>query len=168
MASRLFQLKHRRGSTRTRVRLLACWWVEQRDGHIFVVGKRKRGEAATSERAVEANPEKIVIVGGGAAGFAAAEMLRREQYAGSIVMLSDDEAPPADRPNLSKDFLAGKAPESWVPLRGRATIRKTRSISVSGRKRFAWSRAPARSYSPAATPSVMTDCCSRPVQSRYA
>ncbi|MDW9973041.1 Rieske 2Fe-2S domain-containing protein [Sinorhizobium meliloti] len=105
-------------------RPLACWWVEQRDGHIFVVGKRKRGEAATSERAVEANPEKIVIVGGGAAGFAAAEMLRREQYAGSIVMLSDDEAPPVDRPNLSKDFLAGKAPESWVPLRGESYYSK--------------------------------------------
>ena len=58
-----------------------------------------------------------MIVGGGAAGFAAAEMLRREQYQGSIVMLSNDDAPPVDRPNLSKDYLAGKAPEDWVPLR---------------------------------------------------
>lgn len=105
-------------------RPLPCWWVEQRDGHIFVVGKRKRAEAATSERPVEAVPEKIVIVGGGAAGFAAAEMLRREQYAGSIVMLSDDEAPPVDRPNLSKDYLAGKAPESWVRLRGESYYSK--------------------------------------------
>jgi NADPH-dependent 2,4-dienoyl-CoA reductase/sulfur reductase-like enzyme len=64
-----------------------------------------------------AGPEKIVIVGGGAAGFAAAEMLRREQYQGSIIMLSDDSAPPVDRPNLSKDYLAGSAPEDWVPLR---------------------------------------------------
>jgi len=59
-----------------------------------------------------------VIVGGGAAGFAAAEMLRREQYKGSIVMLSNDDAAPVDRPNLSKDYLAGNAPEEWVPLRG--------------------------------------------------
>ena len=94
---------------------LACWSVEQRDGHVFVVGKRKRGEPTA---AVGAMPERIVIVGGGAAGFAAAERLRREQYRGSIVMLSDDAARPVDRPNLSKDYLAGKAPASWVPLRG--------------------------------------------------
>jgi apoptosis-inducing factor 3 len=43
--------------------------------------------------------------------------LRREQYQGSIVMLSNDDAPPVDRPNLSKDYLAGNAPEDWIPLR---------------------------------------------------
>jgi len=32
-------------------------------------------------------------------------------------MISDDEALPVDRPNLSKDYLAGKAPEDWIPLR---------------------------------------------------
>ena len=32
-------------------------------------------------------------------------------------MISDDNAAPVDRPNLSKDFLAGSAPEDWVPLR---------------------------------------------------
>jgi NADPH-dependent 2,4-dienoyl-CoA reductase/sulfur reductase-like enzyme len=62
-------------------------------------------------------PGKIVIVGGGAAGFAAAEMLRRQEYRGSIVMLSSESAPPVDRPNLSKDYLAGSAPEDWLPLR---------------------------------------------------
>jgi NADPH-dependent 2,4-dienoyl-CoA reductase/sulfur reductase-like enzyme len=63
-------------------------------------------------------PDRIVIVGGGAAGFAAAEMLRRQDYKGSIVMLSNDDAAPVDRPNLSKDYLAGNAPEEWIPLRG--------------------------------------------------
>ena len=32
-------------------------------------------------------------------------------------MLSSDDAPPVDRPNLSKDYLAGTAPEEWVPMR---------------------------------------------------
>src|SRR4029077_1711552 len=41
-----------------------------------------------------------------------------QQYRGSIVMLSNDDAPPVDRPNLSKDYLAGNAPEEWIPLRG--------------------------------------------------
>jgi NADPH-dependent 2,4-dienoyl-CoA reductase/sulfur reductase-like enzyme len=33
-------------------------------------------------------------------------------------MLSNDDAAPVDRPNLSKDYLAGNAPEEWIPLRG--------------------------------------------------
>ncbi len=59
----------------------------------------------------------MVIIGGGAAGFAAAEVMRRDGYGGEITMLSSDDAPPVDRPNLSKDYLAGSAPEEWVPLR---------------------------------------------------
>ena len=52
-----------------------------------------------------------------AAGFAAADMLRREGFAGSLTMLSADDSPPCDRPNLSKDYLAGTASEDWIPLR---------------------------------------------------
>lgn len=96
---------------------VASWVVEQRDGIIFVRGKRAQSEPKRRDRPAGAAPEKIVIIGGGAAGFAAAEMLRRQQYLGSIVMLSHDDAPPVDRPNLSKDYLAGTAPEDWVPLR---------------------------------------------------
>jgi NADPH-dependent 2,4-dienoyl-CoA reductase/sulfur reductase-like enzyme/nitrite reductase/ring-hydroxylating ferredoxin subunit len=95
---------------------IACWKVERRDGRIVVKDKREqpkpRGPIAKADA-----PGKIVIIGGGAAGFAAAEMLRRRDYRGSIVMLSDDDAPPVDRPNLSKDYLAGSAPEDWLPLR---------------------------------------------------
>ncbi|HET9372096.1 MAG TPA: FAD-dependent oxidoreductase, partial [Vicinamibacterales bacterium] len=58
-----------------------------------------------------------VIVGGGPAGLAAAQMLRREGYDGAITMISADDSPPADRPNLSKEFLAGDAKDEWIPLR---------------------------------------------------
>ena len=96
---------------------VSCWSTEVRGDKVFV---RAKIETTPSRRVARTDemPQKIVIVGGGAAGFAAAEMLRRQQFQGSIVMLSDDDAPPVDRPNLSKDYLAGNAPEEWVPLRG--------------------------------------------------
>jgi apoptosis-inducing factor 3 len=93
---------------------VSCWRVEERGGKIFV---RDKVEAPARPRAAEKAPQSIVIIGGGAAGFAAAEMLRREGFAGAITMLSSDDAPPCDRPNLSKDYLAGTAPEDWIPLR---------------------------------------------------
>ena len=94
-----------------------CWSVELRGGKIFVREKRAGTITISRGKAAGKAPQKIVIVGGGAAGFAAAERLRRERYQGSIVMLSNDDAAPIDRPNLSKDYLAGTAPEEWVPLR---------------------------------------------------
>ncbi len=62
-------------------------------------------------------PSSIVIVGGGAAGLAAADMLRREGYEGRITMVSADSDAPYDRPNASKDYLAGHAPEEYMSLR---------------------------------------------------
>jgi NADPH-dependent 2,4-dienoyl-CoA reductase/sulfur reductase-like enzyme len=58
-----------------------------------------------------------VIVGGGAAGLAAADMLRREGYDGPLTIVSADASPPVDRPNLSKDYMAGTALEERIPLR---------------------------------------------------
>jgi len=94
---------------------LSVWQVDREGDRIFVRQKREQQIARGKARADA--PGRIVIVGGGAAGFAAAEMLRRQQYRGEVVMLSDDAAPPVDRPNLSKDYLAGSAPEDWLPLR---------------------------------------------------
>jgi apoptosis-inducing factor 3 len=94
---------------------LGRWKVEQRDGTVFVTDKLK--SEPQPARDASNDPKRIVIVGGGAAGFAAAEMLRRRGYAGQLTMLSADEDAPYDRPNLSKDYLAGTAEESWIPLR---------------------------------------------------
>jgi apoptosis-inducing factor 3 len=94
---------------------IAVWKVEQEGSRIFV--RHKREQPRPRVRGVVDAPGRIVIVGGGAAGFAAAEMLRRQDYSGSIMMLSSEAAAPVDRPNLSKDYLAGSAPEDWLPLR---------------------------------------------------
>src|SRR6202171_1351511 len=94
---------------------LAIWNVEHEGDRIFV--RQRHAQPKPRAKAAADAPGKIVIVGGGPAGFAPAEMLRRQEFRGDIVLLSDDSAPPVDRPNLSKDYLAGSAPEDWLPLR---------------------------------------------------
>jgi NADPH-dependent 2,4-dienoyl-CoA reductase/sulfur reductase-like enzyme len=44
-------------------------------------------------------------------------MLRRRGFAGELTLLSNDTDPPCDRPNLSKEYLAGEAPPEWIPLK---------------------------------------------------
>ncbi|HKT80922.1 MAG TPA: FAD-dependent oxidoreductase [Vicinamibacterales bacterium] len=93
---------------------IACWKVEQRGDTLFVGDKLPA--ASRPEPITDRHPSSVVIVGGGAAGFAAAEMLRREGYGGAISIVSGDADAPVDRPNLSKDYLSGEAPEDWLPL----------------------------------------------------
>jgi len=93
-----------------------CWRVEQTDGRVYVRERTARPAPQRSHR--DSSLRSVVIVGGGAAGSAAAETLRREGYDGKITVLSADDALPYDRPNLSKDYLAGTAQEDWIPLRG--------------------------------------------------
>jgi apoptosis-inducing factor 3 len=92
---------------------VAYYKVEKRDERFFVTGKVDQ----KSERKPKTSPASVVIIGAGAAGGAAAEMLRREGYDGAITLIGADESLPYDRPNLSKDYLAGNAPEEWIPLR---------------------------------------------------
>src|SRR5438094_341181 len=92
---------------------VACYKIEKRGERFFITGKVDKKPA----RKPKSSPASVVIIGAGAAGNAAAEMLRREGYDGPITLIGADEFLPYDRPNLSKDYLAGSAPEEWIPLR---------------------------------------------------
>jgi NADPH-dependent 2,4-dienoyl-CoA reductase/sulfur reductase-like enzyme/nitrite reductase/ring-hydroxylating ferredoxin subunit len=90
------------------------WAVEETGGKVFV---RAKLAAESAARPAGGQARRVVVVGGGAAGFAAAEMLRRRGFDGSVTVLSADKERPYDRPNCSKDYLAGEAPPEWMPLR---------------------------------------------------
>jgi NADPH-dependent 2,4-dienoyl-CoA reductase/sulfur reductase-like enzyme/nitrite reductase/ring-hydroxylating ferredoxin subunit len=100
---------------------VACWRTERRGDRVVVTEKVERDPLAPSypiERGGAApNARHVVIVGAGAAGSAAAEMLRRCGFDGRVTVVDEETASPYDRPNLSKDYLAGNAPEEWIPLR---------------------------------------------------
>src|SRR5215510_13806475 len=74
---------------------IPCYSLEQRDGRIVVTKKNERdplsGGYPLPNRAVP-GPRTVVIIG-------------------------PEPDSPYDRPNLSKDYLAGDAPEEWIPLR---------------------------------------------------
>jgi NADPH-dependent 2,4-dienoyl-CoA reductase/sulfur reductase-like enzyme/nitrite reductase/ring-hydroxylating ferredoxin subunit len=95
--------------------------VRKRDpGQLKGEGHRIRASRAPDRVLFEeipiSGPKSVLILGAGAAGNACAEMLRREAYRGPITMIDPDRDAPYDRPNLSKDYLAGNAPEEWLPL----------------------------------------------------
>lgn len=97
------------------LRPLTIWKVEKRDGSAFVTGEQTSHVGRPMSHV--SRPKSVVIIGAGAAGDAAADMLRREGYDGAITMIGAETSGPVDRPNLSKDYLAGNAPEEWIPLR---------------------------------------------------
>jgi apoptosis-inducing factor 3 len=94
---------------------VGCWRVERIGTRLFVRERRPQPRRAPPPSSNSAGP--ILIVGAGAAGLAAAVTLRREGFDGVLKMLSADTDAPYDRPNVSKDFLAGTAPAEWMPLR---------------------------------------------------
>jgi NADPH-dependent 2,4-dienoyl-CoA reductase/sulfur reductase-like enzyme/nitrite reductase/ring-hydroxylating ferredoxin subunit len=115
---------------------VATWKVEQRSGTVVVTEKVERDPLAATYPANlsrAAMPTDVVIVGAGAAGTAATEMLRRCGYDGRITVVDDDTGSPYDRPNLSKDYLAGNAPEEWIPIRPDGFYAEHRVDIVRGR-----------------------------------
>ena len=117
------------------LRPLACWNVQVQGDRIRVTGERAGAPTTPLGTLTDAGAgNAMVIVGAGAAGDAAADMLRRQGHTGTITLIGDDAAPPVDRPNLSKDYLAGNAPEEWIPLRTPDYFREQRIDLVSGRR----------------------------------
>src|SRR5438552_417341 len=92
---------------------VACYKIDKREAQFFVTSKIDEKPV----RKPKSSPASVVIVGAGAAGGAAAEMLRREGYDRAGRLIRADGVLPYDRPNLSKDYLAGTASEEWIPLR---------------------------------------------------
>lgn len=114
---------------------LPCWRIEEQAGRIFV--REKLPAITRSSRHVPAGakaPESVVIVGGGAAGEATATALRFHGYQGPVTILSAEDSLPPDRPNLSKDYLAGTAPVEWVPVRNSAYYEKRGITLLQGAK----------------------------------
>src|SRR3954465_12152814 len=89
---------------------VACYKVERQGDRLTV------GEKVEPPKRQAQGPDPVVIVGAGAAGKAAAEEVRRQGYGGRRLLIGPEGEPPYDRPNLSKDYLAGNAPEEWIPL----------------------------------------------------
>jgi NADPH-dependent 2,4-dienoyl-CoA reductase/sulfur reductase-like enzyme/nitrite reductase/ring-hydroxylating ferredoxin subunit len=101
------------------------WKVEEEGDRVFVREKLpKGGESFAPGRDASSDPKSIVIIGGGAAGFAAAQRLRDLDFAGALTLISADQDPPYDRPNVSKDYLSGDAEPAWMPLKDEAFYRK--------------------------------------------
>ena len=114
---------------------IPCWRVERVGDRVFIREKLPSAAASRqSKPAARTAPSSVVIVGGGAAGLAAADTLRREGYEGSLTLISADESAPYDRPNLSKDYLAGEAGDDWIPLRS-AEYYKEHAIDLVLRSR---------------------------------
>lgn len=91
---------------------IACYDVE-RDGPLVRVRARREQPARGPSTGA---PGRVLLLGAGAASAACAEALRAGGFDGPITMVGAEQPGPVDRPNLSKDYLAGTAPEEWVPL----------------------------------------------------
>jgi NADPH-dependent 2,4-dienoyl-CoA reductase/sulfur reductase-like enzyme len=88
----------------------------RRGATVQVTGKRSDPGTVRPRARREASPASVAIIGAGAAGNSCAEELRKLGFQGAVVMVDPDAGAPYDRPNLSKDYLAGNAPEEWIPL----------------------------------------------------
>lgn len=94
---------------------VSCFTVRRQGDLVMIAGK----QAQDFRVSCPLNPSSVVIVGAGASGAACADMLRAKGYGGPVTLVGNEDPGPVDRPNLSKDFLAGSASEDWISLRTR-------------------------------------------------
>jgi apoptosis-inducing factor 3 len=112
-----------------------CYEVACPDGREVVAREMKREPARGWRRPPvrKGQPRSVAIVGAGAAGTCAAQELRRLGYAGEVTLIDRDPHAPYDRPNLSKDFLAGTLTAKSLPLLPRAFFKAERVELLLGR-----------------------------------
>ncbi|MFE1885848.1 NAD(P)/FAD-dependent oxidoreductase [Streptomyces diastatochromogenes] len=65
---------------------------------------------------------RIVVAGASMAGLRAAEQLRTAGWTGAITLVGDEPHMPYNRPPLSKEVLAGRAPFESLAFRPRASV----------------------------------------------
>jgi NADPH-dependent 2,4-dienoyl-CoA reductase/sulfur reductase-like enzyme/nitrite reductase/ring-hydroxylating ferredoxin subunit len=92
---------------------ISCFSVRRQGNKIAITGKKEVDFRVDCPQ----SPSSVVVIGAGAAGSACVDMLRTKGYQGPITLVGEEQPSPVDRPNLSKDYLAGSAPEEWIPLR---------------------------------------------------
>jgi NADPH-dependent 2,4-dienoyl-CoA reductase/sulfur reductase-like enzyme/nitrite reductase/ring-hydroxylating ferredoxin subunit len=108
---------------------LPCWQVEREGDNVRLAARKP---APQPRPAPAQAPDSVVVIGAGAAGTAAVDMLRREGYRGAITMIGAEANPPVDRPNLSKEYLAGSMPEDWLWLMPEAYYRDNDIELITG------------------------------------
>lgn len=115
---------------------LPAYEVELRGNEIWVDIPEETSDRTPNPMAKPevSNEATYAIIGGGAAGAYAAEGLREAGFTGRIVLFSAEEEVPYDRPNCSKDYLQGEAPEEWMPLRNAAFYKKHGIVLMKGHR----------------------------------
>ena len=118
VASRLLQPAHRRGAARPGARIRSPAGASSS----ATARSTSREKLVTPRRSCRARCEPACR--GRSSSSAAARPATRpprccaaRDTPAAITMLSADASLPCDRPNLSKNYLAGTAPEEWIPLR---------------------------------------------------
>ena len=147
---------------------LACWRVERAGRHGSSCGRRSSSRAAAARQGRRrAEPDRHRRRRRGRLR-ARPRCCGAQGYRRPHRHAERDDAPPVDGPNLSKDYLAGSAPEEWMPLRAGRLLRgaATSSCGWSPTSRRSMPKRSACHARRRQHASPTTRCCSPPAPSR--